>query len=67
MDERMSASEAIFGFMAWLTTRDETLVVGVTYATSAEVVDLIGKFCETNDLAEPRDGWEENLVHPKEE
>ena len=62
----MSASEALFGFMGWLTTRDGTLEIGAFHATSGEVVNLIVSFCETNGLEEPRDGWEEHLVHPEE-
>ena len=60
----LSASEAIFGFCAWLTCRKIVTSMGGA-EDCAPVVELIKTFCETNDLADPRDGWEENLTHPK--
>lgn len=28
--------------------------------------ELVAQFCEANHLAEPREGWRNNLVHPTE-
>ena len=60
---QLSGSEAVMGFLAWLTTRDETTVLG-----PSEVVDisLYERFVETNHLKEPRAGWDMLLTHPPE-
>lgn len=60
-----SASEALFGFMGWLTTRYETLLIGSTHECSP-VPELIDQFTKTNQLDDPRDGWENHLEHPLE-
>ena len=59
----LTASEALFGFTAWLTTRE-----GVTKMSAqhdcAGIADLVQEFCAANGLAEPADNWHEKLVHP---
>jgi hypothetical protein len=59
----LSASEALFGFMGWLTSLETPVTFSARdYAgTAAELVD---EFCKANNLAEPRDGWHENFVYP---
>ncbi len=64
--DRLSASEALYGFMGWLTTRQETMLVGASHECTP-AADVVKEFCDANDLTEPRDGWEKNLVHPKKE
>ena len=61
--DKLNASEAIYGFAAWLTTRDESITAGSTHdaAVWAEKVD---EFCKVNHLEEPREGWQNNLIHP---
>jgi hypothetical protein len=59
----MSASEALFGFCAWLTTRSEEVHLGSEH-DAAPVVECIKRFMETNGLGNPRDGWENNFTHP---
>ena len=61
----ITASEALYGFMGWLTTRQESLSVGAHHEC-APAADAIKEFCNANGLAEPRDGWEKNFVHPNE-
>jgi len=63
--DKMSASEAIFGFAAWLTTRENMTVMSSAH-NCVPVMDRIKEFCDTNKLPDPRDGWEKNLTHPKE-
>ncbi len=63
---RLSASEALYGFMGWLTTRQETIKVGASHECGP-VADVVKEFCAANYLAEPRDGWEKLCVHPEEE
>ena len=59
----MSASEALFGFCAWLTTRKEKTVMSSS-DDCAPICDLVAEFCKTNKLAEPRGGWTDGLTHP---
>lgn len=61
----ISASEALFGFVGWLTSRDQAVTFS-GHHNAGVAADLVALFCEVNDLAEPRDHWEKNLVHPKE-
>lgn len=63
---KLSASEALFGFVGWLTTRKEPTVL-----SSATTIDkapaLVDAFCRENDLEPPRDRWPVLLRHPTEE
>ena len=61
----LSASEAIYGFAGWLTTRNEITKMGAVEGC-AEVAELVAKFCEANHLASPREQWDKLLTHPKE-
>ena len=60
---KLTASEAIFGFAGWLTTRPKKTVMSSS-DDAAPIVELIQQFCEVNNLDEARDGWENNLTHP---
>ena len=63
LNEELSGSESLYGFCGWLTSRDEpTVMSGHDDATT--VADLVGTFCKTNDLSDPRDGWDRYLRHP---
>ena len=61
--DRIIASEALYGFMGWLTTRSGTMSVGASHEC-APAADVVKEFCDANDLVQPRDGWEKHLVHP---
>ena len=63
IEDDMSASEAVYGFAGWLTSRSERVVMS-SKDDAAAVADLVAEFCRVNDLAEPREGWTDNLVHP---
>jgi len=63
--DKLTASEAIFGFCGWLTSREEKTVMS-SNDDAAVIADLIKSYCDTNKLDEPRGGWEHNLVRPKE-
>ena len=61
--DKLSASEALFGFMGWLTS----LETPVTFSGHHEAgigAQLVGEYCKANGLAEPREGWYLNLVQP---
>ena len=59
----MSASEAVYGFVAWLTTRSERIVMS-SKDDAGVACDLIVEFCKTNHLARPRPRWADTLIHP---
>ena len=60
----LSASEALFGFMAWLTTQDYVHQIG-KHHDCAWVADLVGRFCIENGLSNPREGWQNRIKHPE--
>jgi len=66
VEEDLSSSEALYGFAGWLTTRKRKTVMSAS-DNAATVAQLVGKFCKTNSLPEPRDKWTDDLVMPKEE
>ena len=59
----LSGSEALFGFMAWLTINGEQYRIGPT-EDCAVWPALIDEFCKTNHLHEPREQWDTLLTHP---
>ena len=63
MPNKLSASEAVFGFAGWLTTREEKTTLSCRH-DAAPIANLVAEFCKNNNLNEPRDGWENNLSHP---
>ncbi len=64
-DDPLIASEALYGFAGWLASRSERTVLSSSDdAGIAVAVELVVEFCEANHLAEPREGWHDNLVHP---
>ena len=63
MDNKLTGSEALYGFMAWLTTQQVETTVGSSQ-DCAPIVELIDTFCKTNGLSEPRENWTEFLTHP---
>ncbi len=62
--KNLNASEAIYGFCAWLSTRKKVTKFG-SKEDCAPTVALIAEFCEVNNLKDPRDKWAKNLTHPK--
>jgi len=63
MADKLIASEALFGFCGWLTTRKEKIIMSSS-ADASPIVELIAEFCDENKLENPREGWELNLIHP---
>lgn len=63
MPDKLTASEALYGFAGWLTSREEKTVMS-SMDDAAVIADLVNKFCETNNLEDPRSDWGDNLTHP---
>lgn len=66
IESELTGAEAVYGFAAWLTCREERTVLSST-DNAAPVCCLVEQFCAENKLAAPRDGWENNLIHPSGE
>jgi len=67
---QLSGSEAVYGFVAWLTTSDdfEQALQNPHYGPtqdSAPWAEMASKFCMTNQLKDPREEWSELLTHPE--
>ena len=59
----INAAEAVYGFAAWLTTRNDTVVFGATN-DCAIASELVNEFCLHNEFALPRNGYENNFLFP---
>lgn len=64
--DKLTASEAIYGFCGWLTSRKEKTIMS-SNNNAAPIPLLIEQFCKENNLTEPRDDWDNNLIHPNGE
>ena len=59
----LSASEAVYGFAGWLTSREEKTVMSSS-DDAAPVAELVEEFCKENNLPEVTEGFPKNLTHP---
>ena len=57
----VTAADAVFGFAAWLTTRQETLTIGARHACPA-VIDVVAKWLEGQGLGTPSEHYPNNIV-----
>lgn len=64
--DKLTASEALYGFCGWLTSRKEKTIMS-SNNNAVPIPLLIEQFCKENNLTEPRDGWDNNLIHPNGE
>ena len=55
-DNKLSASEAIYGFCSWLTTRPEQTIMSASNECS-HIAELIKIFCDANELDDPGGNW----------
>lgn len=61
--DEMTASEALFGFCAWLTSQNVPVVMSSSHECGS-IAGLISTFCKENKLSEPREDWDRRLKHP---
>ncbi len=61
MSDKLTGSEAIYGFCAWLSSRKSRTVMSCT-DNAAPIPPLISEFCEINGLPEPRDNYTDYLT-----
>lgn len=64
--DKLSASEAVFGFAGWLTSRKEKTVMSSSDEAGC-IAELVDAFCKVNKLTPPREEWATNLIHPNGE
>ena len=64
-EDSLRASEAVYGFVAWLTTRKEKTVMS-SHDECGSIAELVAKFVRVNRLTKPRDRWTRKLVHPRD-
>lgn len=62
----MTNSEAVYGVLAWLTTRERAIRLGAHH-DCGQAADVAKKFCLANGLDDPRPNYSEHLVMPVEE
>jgi len=64
MGKKLNSSEAVYGFAAWLTGREEEITIGAHH-DAAPVAERVKEFCEANSLPDVSKDWPDNLIHPK--
>lgn len=52
----LTASETLYSFAAWLTTRDEAVTLGATHDASV-AADLVNEFCQRSGIPDPRENF----------
>lgn len=62
----LNPSEAVYGFAAWLTCKNEKTVMSAS-DDAAVIADLVAQFCKVNNLAKVSEHWPNNLIHPSGE
>lgn len=63
--QKMNVTEALYGFMGWLTCRDEPLTLSAGH-DAARPAELVREFLKANCIDEPiSEDWPKNLIHPK--
>ena len=63
--EELSGSEALYGFCGWLTTQEKKTVMS-NVDDAGGIACLVAEFCKVNNLSEPNNHWEKNLIHPSD-
>lgn len=63
LNDVLSASEAVYGLLAWLTCRDKPVTFSASH-NAAIAAELADEFCKANDLPDPRENYHIRLKHP---
>ena len=62
--DKLTAAEAVYGFAAYLTSREKSITLSA-HNNASPVVDLVVDFLAVNSLGDPRDNYADYLIHPK--
>lgn len=60
MRDKLTASEAVYGFAGWLTTRDKETIMSAHH-DAAPIADLVKLFCDEYKLNPPRATYHKRL------
>ena len=61
---KLTATEALYGFAGWLTSRDEAVTLS-RHHDAAIVADLVAEFIKANDLGDvSSEDWNRYLKYP---
>lgn len=64
-DHKLTAAEALYGFMGWLTCRETPVTFSANHEAST-AAELVAEFCKVNNLGDvSREDWHKFLTHPK--
>ncbi len=63
-ENELSASEAIWGFVGFLTSLEEPVTMSASDGATRPA-ELAGAFIRANGLTEPRKGWEHSQKWPE--
>lgn len=66
VEQKLNGAEAVFGFMGWLTGRENVAGPFSAIHNAAEGAELAEQFCKANGLNHFNEGWTKMLTHPKE-
>lgn len=66
MADTLNPSEAVFGFAAWLTCREERTVMSAS-DDAGIIANLVEEFCKVNNLGPLSEHWPQHLIHPSGE
>jgi hypothetical protein len=65
-DHKLTATEALYGFMGWLTSR-KTEVTLSGHHDAAVAAELVAEFVKANGLGDvSREDWNKFLTHPSD-
>jgi len=59
----LNATEAIYGFVAWLSSREDATYISANHEVSS-CINLIERFKKINNLPDISKQWPNNLTHP---
>ncbi|RKZ96883.1 MAG: hypothetical protein DRQ46_06385 [Gammaproteobacteria bacterium] len=65
MNDKLTASEAVYGVLAHLSTRVKPITVSEKHDAGI-LADIANDFCVANGLEDPREDYHKILNHPKE-
>ena len=64
-NHKLTAAEALYGFMGWLTCREAPVTLSANH-DAAIAAELVAEFCKVNNLGDvSREDWHKFLTHPK--
>ncbi len=61
----MEATDALFGFVAWLTTRKQVVSFGASH-DCAEALEVLSRFIKVNNLPDVSDKYPTNFEIPRD-